>query len=385
MGRFFCVCGIAFLSLAARAQTTTAILPFHGRGVGESDRWIGESIAEELTAKLAAEGFLTVSRKDREEVFRRLALQPSAELTRASALKVAMTLDASHAVYGRFDAASSEVRISAEVADVKGLRLLGTIVESGQRDRLSELQTRLAWRAMQLIAEFDAPDREEFLARQPPVRTQALELFVQGLNASHPEIRIRNFVQAARLDPEYGAPAFELGKLYFHRKQWQEAALWLARVKSADANAGEATFFLGLARFQMGDYVAARDAFARVAERVPLSEVLNNLGAAQSRLSQPEALESFRKALEGAESDPDYHFNTGYALLLRGEHAQAAESFRAVLERNPSDTGAMEMLGRSLRPDSSKPVPAGKERLKTDYAEATFLQLKAVLSPQRPK
>lgn len=385
MGRFFCVCGIALLSFPARAQTTTAILPFHGRGAGEADHWIGESIAEELTAKLAAEGFLTVNRKDRNEVFRRLALQPSAELTRASALKVAMNLDASHAVYGRFDAAGAEIRISAEVADVKGLRLLGAIVESGQRDRLSELQSRLAWRAMQLIAEFSAPERAEFLARQPLVKTQALELFIQGLRAGHPETRIRSFTQAARLDPAYSAPAFELGKLYFERKQWQEAALWLGRVKPPEANSGEATFFLGLARFHLGDYVAARDAFARVAERVPLSEVLNNLGAAQARLSQPEALESFRKALEGAESDPDYHFNTGYALLLRGEHAQAAESFRAVLERNPSDSGAMEMLGRSLRPDPSKPVPPGKERLKTDYAESTFLQLKAVLSPQRPK
>lgn len=383
MGRFFRVCAFVFLLFPAPAQTTTVILPFHSPE--PAAKWIGVSIAEELTGKMAGEGYLAVNRKDREEVFRRLGLQPAVVLTRASVLKIAMNLDASHAVYGRFDTANSEIRVSAEVSDVKKLQSLGQIIESGSVERLSELQSRLAWRVMKLIGEFAAPDRDEFLARNPNVRTEALESLVRGLHAAHPEIRIRDFAQAARLDPEYAAAAFELGKLYFDRKQWQEAALWLRRVKSADARAGEALFFLGLARFHMGDFVAARDSFAQVADRVPLSEVLNNLGAAQMRLSQPEALGSFRKALEGAESDPDYHFNAGYALLLRGEHADAAESFRAVLERNPSDAGAMEMLGRSLRPESTKPVPLGKERLKTDYAEATFLQLKAVLSPGRPR
>jgi tetratricopeptide (TPR) repeat protein len=384
MGRFFSVGALALASFSTAAQTTV-ILPFHNRTANEADAWIGESIAEELTAEMAGEGYLTVNRKDRDEVFRRLGVKPSALLTRATALKVAMNLDASHVVYGRFEAAHSEIRISADITDVKGLQSLGQMIESGPRDRLSELQSRLAWRAMKIIREAGAPDREEFLARHPCIKLEALEAFVRGLHAAHPDIRNREFAQAARLDPGYAAPAFELGKLHFERKQWQEAALWLSRVNPSDTRAGEALFFLGLARFHLEDFVASRDAFAAVAQRFPLNEVMNNLGAAQLRLSQPEAADSFRQALEGAESDPDYHFNAGYALLLGGEYSQAAERFRAVLERNPSDAAAMEMLGRCLRPESGKPVPPGRERLKTDYAEATFLQLKAVLSPRASK
>lgn len=384
MGRFFGFSALALACFSTAAQTTV-ILPFHNRTANEADAWIGESIAEELTGVMAGEGYLTVNRRDRDEVLRRLGVKPAALLTRATALKVAMSLDASHVVYGRFEAANSEIRISAEISDVKKLQSLGQMVESGPLERLSELQSRLAWRAMKNIRESAAPDREEFLGRHPCIKRQALELFVRGLHAAHPDIRVREFAQAARWDSNYAAPVFELGKLYFERKQWQEAALWLARVNPADARSGEATFFLGLARYHLGDFVASRDAFANVAQRVPLSEVMNNLGAAQVRLSQPEAIDSFRKALEGAESDPDYHFNAGYALLLAGDYEKAAERFRAVLERNPSDSGAMEMLGRSLRTESAKPVPAGRERLKTDYTEATFLQLKAVLSPHPAK
>jgi tetratricopeptide (TPR) repeat protein len=384
MGRLFWFCAGLIGALPLGAQTT-AVLPFFQQNSNEAQAWIGESIAGAVSGYLAGDGFLTTNPRDRDEVLRRLGVKTTAPLTRASVLKIAMELDASHVLSGRYETANDEIRISASLVDVKKLVSLGQFVESGTMAQLSVLQARLAWRVMKSIAEFRAPDRDEFLRRQPPIRTQALELFVRGLQASHPDIRVREFQQAVKVDPQYAAPAFELGKLYFDRKQWQEASLWLARVPSNDWRGGEATFFRGLSRYHLGDYAGARDAFAQVASAVPLSEVLNNLGAALNRLGDAAALDNFERALDGAESDPDYQFNAGYALLLRGNSAAAADRFRAALERNPSDAGAMEMLGRSLRPDSQKPVPPGRERLKTEYEEGVFLQLKAVLSPTRDK
>jgi tetratricopeptide (TPR) repeat protein len=384
MGRLFWVCAGLAAALPSGAQTTV-ILPFSDPAASESQAWIGESIAETLTDFLAGDGYLTVDRRDRDEVLRQLGVKPTATMTRATVLKIAMSIDASHVVYGRFETANQEIRITASVADVKKLASLAQLVESGKLEDLSQVQTRLAWRAMRAIDEFAAPEREEFTRRHPAIKTEALSLFVRALHAPHVEIQVRDLTQAVRLDPNYTAPAFELGKLHFERKQWQEASLWLGRIHSNDWRAGEALFFLGLARYHLGDYAAARDAFAQVAANVPLSEVLNNLGASQIRLADPAALDNFEKALDGAESDPDYQFNAGYALLLRGEHARAADRFRAALERNPSDSIAMEMLGRSLRPEAQKPIPQGRERLKTEYQEAAFRQLKAVLSPAKNK
>ena len=118
---------------------------------------------------------------------------------------------------------------------------------------------------------------------------------------------------------------------------------------------------------------------------MPLGEVLNNLGAAQSRLGRPSALENFKKALEGDSSDPAYHFNVGYALLQQGELDSAADRFRAVLDRDPDDIEAATMLGRCLKKPAAKGAGRieGFERLKENYDESTYWQLKALLEPRR--
>ena len=85
-----------------------------------------------------------------------------------------------------------------------------------------------------------------------------------------------------------------------------------------------------------------------MADVVPLSEVFNDLGAAQNRRNLPQAIESFRKALEGDPNDPVYHFNLGYALWKKGDYAAAADRFRAVLDRQPDDEMATLMLGLCL-------------------------------------
>jgi len=131
-----------------------------------------------------------------------------------------------------------------------------------------------------------------------------------------------------------------------------------------------------------GDFVAAEAAFRQVAALVPLNEVFNNLGAAQSRQNEPETLENFAKALEGDSADPDYHFNLGYALWKRGKFDAAADSFRAALARKPSDTEATTMLGRCLNksvPRPGDPKSDGLERLKLNFEETAYQQLKAEL------
>jgi tetratricopeptide (TPR) repeat protein len=123
----------------------------------------------------------------------------------------------------------------------------------------------------------------------------------------------------------------------------------------------------------------------KVAESVPLNEVLNNVGAAQSRKNSVAAVVNFQKALEGDPNDPDYHFNVGYALFKEGNLASAAERFRAVLDRDPDDAEAITMLGRCLQKQKSVRAPRtgvpseGLERLKETYEESAYLQLKAVL------
>jgi Flp pilus assembly protein TadD len=117
-----------------------------------------------------------------------------------------------------------------------------------------------------------------------------------------------------------------------------------------------------------------------VAAEVPLNEVFNDLGAAQLRTNRPEAIENFKKALEGDQADPDYWFNLGYAQWKAGQVADAAKSFREVLARVPDDSEARALLARCEKgdlPHTGETLTA--ERIKRTFEETVYLQLQAEL------
>jgi tetratricopeptide (TPR) repeat protein len=221
---------------------------------------------------------------------------------------------------------------------------------------------------------------QEFNAKRPPVRIEAIENYILGLLAPNPEQKHKLFLQASRLDARFSPPCFQLGRLHWDKKDYKQAAEWFGKVDATDAHFREAKFFLGLSRYYLGEHAEAEQAFELVAKSVPLNEVYNNLGAAQIKRSAGTALDNFRKALEGDSTDPDYHFNVGYALWILGDYKTATEHFRAVLDRDPDDAEAILMLGRSLKPKSGAAKSAKPlERLKHDYQETAFRQLKAAL------
>jgi tetratricopeptide (TPR) repeat protein len=227
---------------------------------------------------------------------------------------------------------------------------------------------------------------EEFRSKRPVLRVEAVENHTRGLIATAPDQKMKLFAQAVRIDPRHSPASFELGRLYWEKQNWKQAADHFRRVAVWDIRYREALFYLGLCKYRLNDYAGAEAAFRTVADAVPLNEVWNNLAAAQSRRNSREALANFSKALEGDPGDPDYHFNVGYTLFKSGDLSGAAERFRAVLDRHPEDTEALTMLGRCLAKSGRGQAGAaveGLERLKETYEESAWLQLKAVLEPKR--
>jgi len=232
-----------------------------------------------------------------------------------------------------------------------------------------------------------APSEADFTSHHPATRVDAIENYIRGLVAANPEEKHRLFTQAVRLDPAFSQPCFQLGKLHFGKKEYKPAAEWFQKVSPADVHFREANFLLGLCLYQTGEFSLAQNAFQIVARSVPLNEVFNDIGAAQSRRNLPEALENFKKALDGDPSDPAYQFNVGYALWRRGEFEAGAERFRAALERDPQDDEAAAMLDRCVKrsgPRLGDTRTERLERLKTNYEESAWWQLKAALQPEKP-
>jgi tetratricopeptide (TPR) repeat protein len=388
MRRIVVFLGIVSTAIALRAETVL-VLPFFNQSTSSGNSsnvdWIGESISEAMRESLVSEGLLALEREDRLEAFRRLSLRPNAALTRASIIKAGEALDASEVVYGQYDLAPGAggsrgtLRIGARILNLKRFERSPELEVSGAVEDLAALEARLSWQVLKRLSPKTAPAEEEFLRARPHVRLDALESYIRGLLAANSEQRHKFFMQAARLDAAYSQPCFQLGKSYWGKKDYRVAAGWLERVNRGDPHYLEAQFFLGLCRYQMGDYTAAEKCLETVAASVPLNEVYNDLGAAQTRSNPAAAMESFRKALEGDGTDLDYRFNLGCAQWKAGQFPAAADSFRAVLERNPGDQEAAALLGHAERREPPRAGGEGRERLKTNYEETAFRQLKAEL------
>ena len=395
------LCGVALAD-------TVLVLPFFNESASQNIDWIGEGIAETIRESLATQGVLVLSREDRLEAYRRLSIRPNAVLTHASIIKLGEALDASQVIYGHYEIATPQPRdgassasppagagapqsavsvhdslhMAARVLDLKRTRQTPEFEEIGALEDLASVETHLAWRCLNSLSPKSAPSEQEFRRERPPVRLDAIENYIRGLLAASPEQKHRLFTQAVRLDPRFSEPSFQLGKMAWQKKDYSLASGWLEKVNRTDSHFFEALFLLGLCGYYTADFASAEKNLLIVAASVPLNEVWNDLGAVQLRLRSPSALDNFRRALDGDSTDPDYHFNLGYALWQRGDFDKAAEIFRALLDRNPDDAEAVLFLGRCLKKDvprAGDPRSEGRERLKLNFEETAYRQLKAEL------
>lgn len=362
---------------------------------------MGESLAESVREALSSEGLMALDRDDRMEAFSRLSLRPYSLLTKASVVKIGEELDAEQVIFGHYDVKAApnatsksaakngaSLLITARVLDLKRLKEGPEFREVGALEDLAALQEHLAWQTLRFLKPAGAPSEAEFRERHPAVRVDAVENYTRGLLAANSDEKHRFFTQAARLDSHYSLPDFQLGRLLWSKKEYKSAAEWFQKVVPGDVHYHEANFFLGLCRYNSGDFAGAATAFQAVARVVPLSEVYNNLAAAESRANRLSAsVDDFRKALEGDRSDPIYQFNLGYSLWRAGSFAAATERFHAALDRDPADAQAALLLARCEKQSGPRPGDSqteGLERLKTNYQESAYWQLKAVLQPDKP-
>ena len=378
---------LVFLIFPAAAQSLV-VLPFINLTKNQSLNWIGESVADSLQEALGAEGVLILERDVRVQAYRRLNVQPYVQITKATMVKIGDELDAASLAFGNFELSESvtgqrpTLKLTGRLIDLRGRKQSSEFTETGSLDDLSQLEINFAWQAMKFLKPQTPLTRELFLSRHPRARLDANEQYIRGLLSVNNEQRHRFFTQAARLDPNYSQPCYQLGMMQYEKENYDVAAGWFLRVKLGDGRFRRAQFMHGLSRYWSADYASALKSFSFVADEVPVNEVLSNLGLAQMRNDSPNAIATLRKVLESDDSDPDYHFNLGYALWRKGDFAGAAERFRAVLDRFPLDDEAKQMLGRCEKrsgPRSGDAKAEGLERLKESYEESVYWQLKAMI------
>jgi tetratricopeptide (TPR) repeat protein len=359
------------------------VLPFENRSGDATKDWMGEAFPDVLNRRLNSAGFLTIGRGDRLYAFDHLGLPLNLEPTRATAIRIAQTLDADYVVFGHFAISGSQVTADAEILDVTGLHMGAQLNQQGDAENLLETINSLAWQVTRQLDPKYAVEERTFVAADRSLSANAFQDYIQGILAQNPKDAVAHLREVVKLDPDFGPAWLALGRAYFSDQDYPEAATTLGRLRKDDPNALEADFYRGLACFYTGDYRQAEDAFAFVSMRLPLPEVVNNQGVAASRRGKDGGA-LYEQAIAADARDPDYHFNLAVTLAHRKDTEGALKELQEVLTLRPQDTEAASFAAQLKDPDAAKPNPdpghavadtqGPLERIKRGYSEAGFRQ-----------
>jgi tetratricopeptide (TPR) repeat protein len=373
------------------------VLPFENRSGNASLDWMGEAFPDVLNRRLNAAGFLTISRGDRLYAFDHLGLPLNLEPTRATAIRIAQTLDADYVIYGHYtvgadaggpatnatNPAAGPIGATVNLLDVSALRLGEPIEQQGDAGHLLEMIDSVAWQVTRQLDPAYAVEEQTFIAADKNLHADAFEEYIRGLVAEDGQHSIQHLREAVKLDPNFAPAWLALGRAYFSHQDYEQAAATLGRLPKDDPSALEADFYRGLAGFFTGNYREAEDAFAFVSMRLPLPEVVNNEGVAASRRGK-DAGALFQQAATADPRDPDYHFNLAVALAHRNDTEGALRELNEVLALRPQDAEAQAFAAQLKNPNAAKPNPdpghavadaqGPLTRIKRGYSEAGFRQ-----------
>jgi tetratricopeptide (TPR) repeat protein/TolB-like protein len=356
------------------------VLPFDNRSGQPSLEWIREAAPEILGSRFLSAGFAPMSRTDRLYALDHLGLPEGFHPSRATALKLAQTLDADSIVVGSYLTDGTGIIAQAQVVDVPHLRMSQMVTARGEMKDLIEVFDTLAWRlTRQMDRQFSVAE-ETFVAAGNGMRVDAFEQYIRGITEPDHEERLRHLNQAVVLSPGFGPAWMALGREDYNGQQYEQAAAAFAKVGPNDPDTLEAGFYRGLSLLFSGNYSKAEQAFAGVARVLPLAEVVNNEGVAVSRQGH-DGTALFRQAEAADTNTADYHFNLAVSLNRHGQAAEALTELAACLKLRPNDAEA-ETLAAEWKAPAGKQEPAADsgtaEEAKADPLERIARNFDAV-------
>jgi tetratricopeptide (TPR) repeat protein len=318
------------------------VLPFDNRTGQTNLAWVGNSFPDTLNQRLTSVGFLTITRDDRQYALDHLGLPVDFRPSRATTIRIAQTLDADFVIVGSYTVSNARIAVQAQVLEVNKLRLSQPLEDSSELSRLFDVENALAWKVARQIDPHLNVAQQTFLAASGGVKLSAFENYIRGTDATTSQERIKRLQMAIQDTPNYPAALLALGKAEFAQRDYDQAATTLAKIPRSDRRALEANFYIGLARFNSAKYAEAESAFAFVASRLPLPEVVNNQAVAASRQGH-DATPLFQRASTADPNDADYHYNLAVSMMRKGDFAGAQREVDLALKLHAADTEAAEL------------------------------------------
>ena len=344
------------VSVAERGRILL-VLPFDNRTTNPSLDWIREAAPSLLSSRFASAGFSPMSRADRMYALDHLGLPEGFQPSRASALKLAQTLDADSIIVGSYITDGTDLVAEARVVDVPHLRMGLPVTSRGAMHDLIDVFDSLAWQLTRQLDPQFSGNEETFVAAGKGIRLDAFEQYIRGITEQDQAERLRHLNQAVALSPDFSQAWMALGREDYNGQQYEEAAKAFERVVGAnDPDMLEAGFYRGLSLLFSGNYAQAQLAFGNVARVLPLAEVVNNEGVAVSRQGH-DGSPLFLQAVSADNNNADYHFNLGVSLMRHGATSQAITEMAQSLKLRPNDSEAQSLL-KAWKTPAAPPAPS---------------------------
>lgn len=363
-------------ALCAQQDDRCFVLPFDNHSANANLDWMGESFVESLTAALQDAGLSVITRQERSAAFDQAGIPLLPTLSLATRMHIAADADAHWLIFGEYRYDGTTFRASASVVDLDHEHLIDVPEETGALQDIELIQDHLAHSVLQAIRPGIDPDS---LPVRQHVLLPAYENYIRGVIATDPDVRLKYLQAAVRLQPDYSHAIFRLGEEYFHRDDFANALLWLPRVRRSDPDYWQSQFLSGLAAFHAGQYPRAVAFFREISARLPMTEVLNNLGVSLTYTQPNDAVPVLLHAQQQDPSDPDIVRNLAAAYLVTGDRQHALPLLQQMVRQNGRQA-ASDLLTTA---EGSGPIDAPSvlktELLKSDFPADSFRQLEATI------
>jgi serine/threonine protein kinase/TolB-like protein len=282
-----------------------AVLPFRNMRQDPETDFLGFSLADEIITKLSYVNALTIRPSSSIDKYRNQVID---------AKKVAKDLNVDTLLTGSFLKDGDDLRITAQLIDVKPDKILWREVIDMKYDKLLEVQDRVA---QQIIKELElnlTPTEAANLKPEKPISTSAYEDYLRGIDLyslNEFSAAIGMLQRSTEIAPNYAPAWAHLGRAYTTN-----------------------------ASLQFGgreDYVKAQAAYekaialnpALVEPRVYMANLFTDTGRVE------QAVPLLRSALRDSPNNAEAHWELGYAYRFAGMLEESVVECEKARQNNP--------------------------------------------------
>jgi tetratricopeptide (TPR) repeat protein len=349
------------LSPASRAAATDTIvsMPFENLSGRAEYNWVGESFAATLADLLDKPGLVGIRPDERNVAYKQEGLPPTAILTRATMIKIAERAGANLVIIGtyRIDGQGREsiITVTARVIDIREGRLVGKeFNRGGPLLDVQRLQGELAYEILYQRNQALPYSRESLISEAALAPIGAFENFIKA-TLTHDRQSSIGFLERAikeyaeKTKTKYFAAIFELGRVHYEAGDYKSALEQLLLIEDKNPRYDETQFYIGVAQDAINQADKSLATAQKLAERLPLYEVYNNIGTLLIKQKQyVAAINHLKPAVDAMPRDTDTLFNLGYAYFLAKDYPKALEALRDETRQRASDGEAFYILSKAL-------------------------------------